>query len=578
MQLLRDKYKSKIKMYIIVLLILLLGTIGVVYAVYKLALNYTYMNIVSVINTSLGLLDEKEEGVETTKGKRAVLYSTENGETIFGDYPKDDNLRIKQEMMEICEKAGTVFGVPGKFVLGAALVESHGAMVGQPNVEQINGKVGSMYYNLSLDNIVGSGGKSFFKDAGNRDRYQDKKGEYINEDYRVGTIDTSVGGAIGLFQFEASLIYGPFTRMYRDKNDKVEAQTGVTTMSYFDETLGFLRPNPLYFPDQAINAAAKVKAHMNSHGGQIKDIKYVLPNSIEQEILYIYAMDAYRGDLTGKGKRGKDMHDAMGNLYADVYHCYSDGNLKINSLGDFSRNEYNKTNIRTLAIGKQSGNDFSGNIYGDGIKVGEEVFNKTFLDKFSNTSPHRLNYSGYFKQINNMGGSMNKLGVAHGFEALNAATYYINLWVGQISEAEKIAVVEDGETGDGSEFLWPLPGIRTISSYYGWRFHPTKKVYSLHTGIDIPAGNGTPILASKSGTVTHSGWLGDYGNAVKIDHGNGESTLYAHQTHTAVNRGDKVRAGDVVGYVGSTGASTGAHLHFEIIINGSAVNPLKYFK
>ncbi len=128
-------------------------------------------------------------------------------------------------------------------------------------------------------------------------------------------------------------------------------------------------------------------------------------------------------------------------------------------------------------------------------------------------------------------------------------------------------------------FSWPLPGQSYISSGFGWR---TLGGYSdYHRGIDIPAPYGTPIHASKSGTIITATGHGSYGNYVVIDHGlnsdgNGESTLYAHMSSIGCAVGQFVNQGDVIGYVGSTGYSTGNHLHFEIRFNGNPNNPLNY--
>jgi len=128
----------------------------------------------------------------------------------------------------------------------------------------------------------------------------------------------------------------------------------------------------------------------------------------------------------------------------------------------------------------------------------------------------------------------------------------------------------------GGSMTWPCPSCHTITSYYGWRLHPVLKYEKLHTGIDIGAGNGAKIIAAKGGTVVTATYNSAYGNYVVINHGGGVCTLYAHQSSMAVSAGQTVQEGATVGYVGSTGYSTGPHLHFEVIINGATTNPLSY--
>lgn len=126
------------------------------------------------------------------------------------------------------------------------------------------------------------------------------------------------------------------------------------------------------------------------------------------------------------------------------------------------------------------------------------------------------------------------------------------------------------------KLIWPLPGYTRVSSDYGWRIHPILKTRSLHTGIDIPAPSGTAIKAAQSGTVLYTGLMGAYGNVVILSHGGNLSTMYAHQSAIAVSVGDEVKQGDKIGAVGSTGWSTGPHLHFEVRINGTHTNPWDY--
>ncbi|MFN2466801.1 MAG: murein hydrolase activator EnvC [Gaiellaceae bacterium] len=116
--------------------------------------------------------------------------------------------------------------------------------------------------------------------------------------------------------------------------------------------------------------------------------------------------------------------------------------------------------------------------------------------------------------------------------------------------------------------IWPVSA--PLTSPFGWRWG------RMHEGIDLGAGYGTPIRAASSGTVIHAGWLGGYGNLVIIDHGGSISTAYGHQSSIAVGTGQSVSQGQVIGYVGSTGHSTGPHLHFEVRVNGGAVDPLGY--
>ena len=116
----------------------------------------------------------------------------------------------------------------------------------------------------------------------------------------------------------------------------------------------------------------------------------------------------------------------------------------------------------------------------------------------------------------------------------------------------------------------PLQSYVYISSYYGERWG------RMHTGIDYAANGGTPIYAWKSGTITYRGWNGSYGNFVEIDHGDGTVSRYAHMSGYNCSLGDTVSAGETIGYVGTTGNSTGNHLHFEIKVNGNFVNPLNY--
>ena len=128
----------------------------------------------------------------------------------------------------------------------------------------------------------------------------------------------------------------------------------------------------------------------------------------------------------------------------------------------------------------------------------------------------------------------------------------------------------------GGKLGWPVPGRSTISSGYGSRTSPIKGKGEFHTGLDIPAPTGTKIYAAESGKVINSGSINGYGYTVIIDHGNGLSTLYGHNSQLKVKVGQKVKRGDVIALAGSTGWSTGPHCHFEVRINGKHTNPWSY--
>lgn len=122
--------------------------------------------------------------------------------------------------------------------------------------------------------------------------------------------------------------------------------------------------------------------------------------------------------------------------------------------------------------------------------------------------------------------------------------------------------------------IWPTDG--DVTSRFGWRSSPWDDSSDWHPGIDIANDSGTPIYAAASGVVVHSGWYSGYGRTIEIDHGNGIITLYGHNSELEVEVGQYVQKGELISYMGSTGYSTGPHLHYEVRINGSPVNPAKF--
>lgn len=135
-------------------------------------------------------------------------------------------------------------------------------------------------------------------------------------------------------------------------------------------------------------------------------------------------------------------------------------------------------------------------------------------------------------------------------------------------------------TGSTGRISWPLRG--PIMSYYGYRVHPIFRRRKYHTGIDISAPMGTPIRAADGGVVIYAGWRGGYGKVVILSHGNrggrNIATLYGHMSSFAVGSGQPVGKGQVIGRVGSTGWSTGPHLHFEVRVNGATTDPLAWLR
>jgi murein DD-endopeptidase MepM/ murein hydrolase activator NlpD len=152
----------------------------------------------------------------------------------------------------------------------------------------------------------------------------------------------------------------------------------------------------------------------------------------------------------------------------------------------------------------------------------------------------------------------------------------------QTKSMEQLAKLAENKT----EFLASIPAIqpvsnkklRSMASGFGYRLHPIYKTYKMHSGIDFTAPTGTPIYATGNGRVVPApNGASGYGNHVVIDHGFGYKTLYAHMYKSKVRMGERVKRGQLIGYVGNTGLSSGPHLHYEVIKNGNKINPINYF-
>ena len=146
----------------------------------------------------------------------------------------------------------------------------------------------------------------------------------------------------------------------------------------------------------------------------------------------------------------------------------------------------------------------------------------------------------------------------------------------QINAALKSSTQKNVTYKGNGKFLFPLASYTRISSPYGYRIHPITGTRKLHSGIDYAAPHGTAIYSAEDGVVLTSGWMNGYGYTVTVNHGSGYVTLYAHCSKLLVSAGQKVTKGQTIAKVGSTGNSTGNHLHFEVKVNGKAVNPAGY--
>jgi len=154
-----------------------------------------------------------------------------------------------------------------------------------------------------------------------------------------------------------------------------------------------------------------------------------------------------------------------------------------------------------------------------------------------------------------------------GVASMGIAASYDHLGTLSTSDWERLAAAPS---------LWPVEGA--VTSSFGERIDPFNGEGAFHTGVDISTGYGTPIIAPADGVVKSADFVNGYGRTVMLDHGHGITTLFGHLSGFAVTDGEYIRRGDVIGYVGSSGRSTGAHLHYEVRIHDTPVNPHKYLR
>lgn len=161
-------------------------------------------------------------------------------------------------------------------------------------------------------------------------------------------------------------------------------------------------------------------------------------------------------------------------------------------------------------------------------------------------------------------------------DALDKEIAQLEQKIREEEEAARRAAQQQKVVYDGGQFLFPLNSYTRLTSDYGWREHPIFKTQRLHNGMDFGASTGTPIMAAYDGEVVVSTYSSSAGNYIMINHGGGLSTVYMHCSKLIAQVGDVVKKGDVIGLVGSTGNSTGPHLHFSVRVNGEYVDPAPY--
>ncbi len=208
--------------------------------------------------------------------------------------------------------------------------------------------------------------------------------------------------------------------------------------------------------------------------------------------------------------------------------------------------------------------------------------------ELENTVVEPIPFKVEYKKDNNLYKNQKRI-IKEGIEGQKEVDYYITLLNGyqsslnitnEMTLKEPVnAIVQIGTkttVSRGGRINYGVVSGKRISSYYGYRIHPITGQRRFHDGIDITANHGYGVYAYTDGRVVETGWNGGYGNCILIDHGNGLKTRYAHLSRIYVRVGQRVKTGERIGAVGSTGNSTGPHLHFEVIKNGKTKNPLNY--
>ena len=314
---------------------------------------------------------------------------------------------------------------------------------------------------------------------------------------------------------------------------------------------------------------------LNELNAQMNNVQQTLDN-INAEIATTEEQIAYTEMEISNKQRDYDGRMAIFNLRLKEMYQYGDVNflevlMQSSSLSDFlTRFEYlkyiannDKKLLDEVTAMKTSLEEQKKSL--DGMKVSLEANKKSQMEKSAELATASQAQQQLVNEINS---DLNAQ-----FEILEDLEAESNAIASQI---KAIQAKNSGTTSAPGTYLWPCPSSKTITSNYGYRIHPIQGTRKLHTGMDIGAKTGTDVIASAGGTVIMSQYYGGYGNCIIIDHGGGVSTLYAHMSRLIAKNGDTVAAGEPIGKVGSTGNSTGPHLHFEVRINGETKDPKKY--
>lgn len=314
---------------------------------------------------------------------------------------------------------------------------------------------------------------------------------------------------------------------------------------------------------------------LNELNAQMNNVQQTLDN-INAEIAATEEQIAYTEMEISNKQRDYDGRMAIFNLRLKEMYQYGDVNflevlMQSSSLSDFlTRFEYlkyiannDKKLLDEVTAMKTSLEEQKKSL--DGMKVSLEANKKSQMEKSAELATASQAQQQLVNEINS---DLNAQ-----FEILEDLEAESNAIASQI---KAIQAKNSGTTSAPGTYLWPCPSSKTITSNYGYRIHPIQGTRKLHTGMDIGAKTGADVIASAGGTVIMSQYYGGYGNCIIIDHGGGVSTLYAHMSRLIAKNGDTVAAGEPIGKVGSTGNSTGPHLHFEVRINGETKDPKKY--